>query len=404
MTHLLQILRLAFRACATLLGSNRAPAKLARCGGRLRAGYMAGLLAVGAASAQDLTVAQIGPFTGLPSPDAAEINAGAQALFDSVNATGGIGGRNIKLMKFDDGFTAPGFIAQFKVAMEAGPIALLSPIGSAAISKMMQDGLLDSTDVIVMNAIPGSEQFRNPGHPKLFHVRAGDRAQLERILGHAKVLSVNEMHVLHQDLPIGTGGLATVQDLAGRIGGMKVTSTGTKHDPEALTVAARDAAKVPISSSVIVIGTPKFCADAIAKWRSGGGRHQIYTLSYVPAGLLTKVVGEAGARGVGIAQTFPSPQGSKLKLQREFQQTMQQYAPNIKDYSYFHLEGYVSARVLVAGLRRAGARPTASTLRAALKDMGEISVGGFNVDFRKGNVGSSWVDIAVVSEGGRLRY
>jgi len=190
---------------------------------------MAGLLAVGAASAQDLTVAQIGPFTGLPSPDAAEINAGAQALFDSVNATGGIGGRNIKLMKFDDGFTAPGFIAQFKVAMEAGPIALLSPIGSAAISKMMQDGLLDSTDVIVMNAIPGSEQFRNPGHPKLFHVRAGDRAQLERILGHAKVLSVNEMHVLHQDLPIGTGGLATVQDLAGRIGGMKVTSTGTKH-------------------------------------------------------------------------------------------------------------------------------------------------------------------------------
>jgi len=116
------------------------------------------------------------------------------------------------------------------------------------------------------------------------------------------------------------------------------------------------------------------------------------------------VVGEAGARGVGIAQTFPSPQGSKLKLQREFQQTMQQYAPNIKDYSYFHLEGYVSARVLVAGLRRAGARPTASTLRAALKDMGEISVGGFNVDFRKGNVGSSWVDIAVVSEGGRLRY
>lgn len=370
----------------------------------LPAGCLGVMTAVSSASAQDLTVAQIGPFTGLPSPDAAEINAGAQAFFDSVNAAGGIGGRNIKLLKFDDGFTAPGFIAQFKAAMDAGPIALLSPIGSAALSKMMQDGLLDSTDVVVMNAIPGSEQFRNPGHPKLFHVRAGDRAQLERILGHAKVLSVNEMHVLHQDLPIGTGGLATVQDLAARMGGIKVTATGTKHDPEALTAAARDSAKVPISSSVIVIGTPKFCADAIARWRAAGGRHQVYTLSYVPAGLLTKVVGEAGARGVGIAQTFPAPQGSKLKLQRDFQQTMQQYAPGVKDYTHFHLEGYVSARVLVAGLRRAGPRPTASTLRTALRDMGEVSVGGFNVDFRKGNVGSSWVDIAVVSEGGKLRY
>ena len=137
---------------------------------------------------------------------------------------------------------------------------------------------------------------------------------------------------------------------------------------------------------------------------AAGGRHQVYTLSYVPAGLLTKVVGEAGARGVGIAQTFPAPQGSKLKLQRDFQQTMQQYAPGVKDYTHFHLEGYVSARVLVAGLRRAGPRPTASTLRTALRDMGEVSVGGFNVDFRKGNVGSSWVDIAVVSEGGKLRY
>lgn len=361
-------------------------------------------LAAAAVFGQELTVAQIGPFTGLPSPDAAEINAGAQAYFDSVNATGGIAGRAIKFVKFDDGFNAQGFVNQFRVAMEQNPVALLSPIGSAALSKMMQDGLLDAADVVVMNAIPGSEQFRSPGHPKLFHVRAGDRAQLERILGHVKVLSVSDVHVLHQDLPIGTGGLATVQDLATKIGGMKVSATATKHDPEALAVAARDATKVPISGSVIVIGTPKFCADAIAKWRSGGGRHQIYTLSYVPAGLLTKVVGEAGARGIGIAQTFPSPQGTKLKLQREFQQTMQQYAPNIKDYSYFHLEGYVSARVLVAGLRRAGTRPTASALRAALKDMGEISVGGFNVDFRKGNVGSTWVDIAVVSEGGRLRY
>lgn len=76
----------------------------------LPAGCLGVMTAVSSASAQDLTVAQIGPFTGLPSPDATEINAGAQAFFDSVNAAGGIGGRNIKLLKFDDGFTAPGFI------------------------------------------------------------------------------------------------------------------------------------------------------------------------------------------------------------------------------------------------------------------------------------------------------
>ena len=283
----------------------------------LPAGCLGVMTAVSSASAQDLTVAQIGPFTGLASPDAAEINAGAQAFFDSVNAAGGIGGRNIKLLKFDDGFTAPGFIAQFKVAMDAGPIALLSPIGSAALSKMMQDGLLDSTDVVVMNAIPGSEQFRNPGHPKLFHVRAGDRAQLERILGHAKVLSVNEMHVLHQDLPIGTGGLATVQDLAARMGGIKVTATGTKHDPEALTAAARDSAKVPISSGVIVIGTPKFCADAIARWRCGWPPSGVH--AFVRAGW----VADQGGRGGWCARCWhradlPGAAGQQAKAAARF--------------------------------------------------------------------------------------
>ena len=119
------------------------------------------------------------PFTGLPSPDAAEINAGAQALLIGQSRLAALVAATSGRAKFDDGFTAPGFIAQFKVAMEAGPIALLSPIGSAAISKMMQDGLLDSTDVIVMNAILVRSSFATLATPSSFiGVRAGDRAQL----------------------------------------------------------------------------------------------------------------------------------------------------------------------------------------------------------------------------------
>ena len=38
--------------------------------------------------------------------------------------------------------------------------------------------------------IPGAEALRNPGHPRLFHVRAGDRAQIEKLLQNAAAVSV----------------------------------------------------------------------------------------------------------------------------------------------------------------------------------------------------------------------
>ena len=66
--------------------------------------------------------------------------------------------------------------------MQRKPVALLNPVGSAALKRMLDDKMLDQTDVIVLNAIPGAEALRNPGHPKLFHIRAGDRQQIEKIV------------------------------------------------------------------------------------------------------------------------------------------------------------------------------------------------------------------------------
>jgi len=43
-------------------------------------------------------------------------------------------------------------------------------------------------------------------------------------------------------------------------------------------------------------------------------------------------------------------------------------------------------------------------LAASLHSMGELDLGGFRVDFSRGNVGSRFVDIGVVNADGRLIY
>lgn len=354
-----------------------------------------------AAAAQEISVGQIGPFTVLPSPDAHDVNKGAQAYFNDTNANGGIRGRRISFFKLDDKFNGDEFARQLELAAQQKPIALLTPIGSAGMNNAIKNNLFDKYDFIVMNAVPGADIFRNPGHPRLFHIRASDGQQIEKILRNASAVGVKKVQVLHQDLPIGIAGLAAARK-AGQANGQNVNGTQSKDEPAQLSAAALEVFKAS-PEGVLVIGAPKFMADSVAQLRKAGFTGSVFALSYVPPSLLVKLAGE-GARGVGIAKTYPNPMSPVLPLAREFQASMAKHYADLKTYSDFHFEGYISAKMLVEGMKRTGSKLTADGLARSLKTMGRTDLGGFSVDFSKGNAGSNFVDIAVISSEGTLRY
>jgi branched-chain amino acid transport system substrate-binding protein len=365
-----------------------------------------GLTATGAGA--EIVVGQIGPFTGLPSPDATEINEGAQAYFDQVNREGGVSGNKISFFKLDDQFKPDVFKAQFAVAMQRKPVALISPVGSGIVGSgivgaMLKDKLLADANIVVINAIAGAALFRNPGDPKLFHIRASDPDQYKRILEHGRTLGITQIQMLYQDLPIGKSGLEVVSKIAPDYGYTKFGGVESKHDEAALVVAAK-AVNATESQSVLVVGSPKFMADAIKQLRLAGYKRAVMALSYLSAPLLVNVVGVDMARGVGIVQTYPNPQGRNLPLHQDFQKTMSTFAPNVKSLRAFHLEGYIAARVLVDALKRAKGNYSAEGLTAALRGAGEMNYGGFRVDFSKGNSGGNWTDMSVVDVSGLLRY
>ena len=361
-------------------------------------------LTCGQVAAQDIVLGQVGPFTVLPVPDAPEINQGIQAFVKQANAAGGMHGRKFTFFELDDRYSAAGFIEQFDKAAQRKPVALLSPIGSAALTAMLKEHLLDKADMVVVNAIPGAESIRTPGHPRLFHIRAGDKQQIEKIVTHARTLGTSRMSVLYQDLPIGTSGWAVAEEAAKDAGGLDLKGVKSKTDPASLAAAAQELSQQD-PQAVLVVGAPRFMADGVAALRKAGMSQLVFVLSYVPPGLLVKLAGAQGARGVGIAQTFPNPNGITLPVQREFHAAMKAAFPQVKSYSSFHFEGYLSGRVVAEALKRSKDRDiTPATLERALRSAGEMDFGGFRVDFSKSNVGSRWVDIGVVTQDGRLRY
>ena len=73
--------------------------------------------------------------------------------------------------------------------------------------------------------------------------------------------------------------------------------------------------------------------------------------------------------------------------------------------NYTSLEGYVAARVLVEGLRRAGVKLTPGRLVAALEEMRRVDLGGYEISFSaRSHDGSRFVDSAVIGADGALKF
>jgi branched-chain amino acid transport system substrate-binding protein len=63
------------------------------------------------------------------------------------------------------------------------------------------------------------------------------------------------------------------------------------------------------------------------------------------------------SHGMVFSQVVPSPWQRKTAITREYQEELEHHLPG-QAFSYGSLEGYITAKALVAALRTAGPKPT----------------------------------------------
>jgi len=342
----------------------------------------------GRANEEDIVVGQIGPFSGTALPDAQNLRDGIQAAFAQTNAAGGVNGRPLRLLTLDDGNTVEGFLRQFAQAMQRRPVALLGPVGSQPIARMLDDKLLDQGDVVVLNALSGAESLRAPGHPRLFHIHAGERQQIERLLLHAKGQRIGHLAVLHLETHTGRSSLAVAHSVAQTLG-LRLAAFSIAMESAQLQASAERAAASQLQG-VLVLGGSHFAADCMPALRQANPDQWLYAMGPVPP-LPPQRNGQGRDRRIVLAQVCPAPNGNDLVLQRAFQRAMQDSGMG-GPYNALQCEGYISARVLVEGLRGSQDLRSAALSRA-LRTMGPCDLGGYHIHFARDNVGSSLVHI-----------
>lgn len=376
---------------------------LLRTPARAAAALLALLPALGLAA--ELAVAHVGPFSGPLAENGEQNWIGAKACIDRVNAEGGVNGHRIRLLREDDRYDAAETQRLIEeVAQRDKPVAFINLLGSVNVTRLIEQQTFERLGIPAIGVTPGAEALRKPGSSHIFHLQAGDRQQIDKILSHLATLGLTRLAVAYQDIPFGKSGLGFVRELASKY---RIELKAEVPVPAAANDATAAAAALQRAQAQVylLILAPNSAAAAVRDVRKNGDKTSIYSLSYANHEGLIKRAGLEESVGVALAQVLPNATTPNTGLARDYLADLRKYAPPGTQPSLLSLVGCLAARVTVEAVRRSGPNPTPATVLASLRTMRNLELGGYTVDFAQGpSSGSSYVDISVIDRNGRLRY
>jgi ABC-type branched-subunit amino acid transport system substrate-binding protein len=368
------------------------------------AGLVLALAAAQVAGAQDgvseksVVVGQSAAFSGPAAQLGIQMRAGAKLWIDHVNASGGVHGRQVELRSRDDKYEANlaaentrRFITEDRV------FALFAYVGTPT----SQASLPIFTEARVPFVAPftGAELLRAPFNRYIFNVRASYYDETEAIVEHLTRIGARRIAVFYQSDAYGQAGLdGTTRALAKR--SLKVHSAGTVARNTADVAESVKTINASQPDAVVMITAYGATAEFVRQMKKAGSLASYYTVSFVGSKALADALGNDG-HGVTISQVVPFPWSPLTPIVKEYLDLARR-AGNV-EINFSSLEGFIAAKVLTEGLRRAGRDLTRERFVAALESIGNLDLGGFGISFSATNHSASrFVDLAMIGREGKF--
>ena len=364
---------------------------------RALASLLAMALASGAALAQGVSESQIvlGQSVALTGPAqelGKDMQVGASLYFNQVNARGGVNGRRIVLKTLDDGYEPPRAVENTKKLINDERVfALFGYVGTPTSAAVLP--IFTEARVPYVGAFTGAELLRSPFNRYIFNVRASYFDETEAIVQHLTAMSVNKIAVFYQNDAYGLAGLTGVERALARRN-LQVAAKGTvERNTVEVSKAVAEMSKAN-AQAIVMISAYKSCAAFIKEMKKAGSNPTFWNVSFVGSKALAKELDREG-RGIQISQVVPFPWDSSIPVVKEYRALLDAAKG---EPGFGTLEGFIAAKVMVEGLRRAGKNLTRDSFIKAMESLDPYDAGGFKVSYGPDNHnGSKFVDLTIIS-------
>ncbi|WP_243544741.1 ABC transporter substrate-binding protein [Pseudodesulfovibrio tunisiensis] len=302
---------------------------------------------------------------------------GAMACIRSVNESGGVHGRRLTVLAEDDFYDPPQCLANTqRFIIENDVFALFCYVGTPTTVKILP--LLEEAKIPLVGVFTGANALREPFNPYIINIRASYYQETQAAVRHlVKDLGLRRIAVFYQFDAYGFDGLVgtelALKEFRMEPVGRGSYVRGTRNVTDGLERIIRSRAE-----AVVMVGTYGACAQFIRSAEDRGFNPIFYNVSFVGAEELARRLGPEYHARVIMSQVVPPPpedgRGGPGDAAAEYVRLLGKYYPEDPP-SFVGLEGFLNARILVEGLRKAGPDLTRPGFIRAIRSIRKYSLG-----------------------------
>jgi branched-chain amino acid transport system substrate-binding protein len=326
------------------------------------------------ASDTEIAIGNIMPYSG-PASAYGVIGKTEEAYFNKINAEGGINGRKIKFVTYDDAYSPPKAVEQVRKLVESDEVLLVfNPLGTPSNSAIQK--YLNAKKVPQLFVATGATKWNDP---KDFPWTMGWQPSYQSEAHiYAKYLMKEKpdakIALLYQNDDFGKDYLKGLKDALGAKTSMIISEESYETSEPSI-----DGHIVKLKASgadtFISITTPKFAAQAIKKLAEVDW-HPLHIVSNVSAsvGGVIKPAGFENAQGIlsaAYAKDGADPQWDNDPGMKKFFEFLAKYYPDGNKLDGSVVYGYGAAQTMVKVLQMCGddlTRANVMKQAASLKD------------------------------------
>ena len=341
---------------------------------------------------------QSAAFKGPAAALGSGMRAGILAAFKEANDRGGIHGRRLELISYNDGYEPEIAITNTMRLIEEDQVfALVGEVGTPT-SKAVQP-IASEYGVPFLGPFTGAAFLRNPRLENVINVRASYNQETEAWVKHlTEDLNFSRIAILYQDDSFGRAGLTGVQAaLAKRQ--LNLVAEGTYKRNTTAVKRALLAIRKSDPEAVVIVGAYKPSATFIKLSRSIGLDPVFINISFVGSKALSEELGPDG-KGVVVTQVVPSAEDLSIPLVADYRKALEALDRELEP-GFVSLEGYLVGRLVVRALEELKGDLTRDRLLDTIRSVGQFDLGGVELSFGSDdNQGMDHVFLTVIRADG----
>ncbi|MFK5882019.1 MAG: ABC transporter substrate-binding protein [Sulfurospirillum sp.] len=319
------------------------------------------------------------PLSGINQNLGSEVVIGSNIYFNYINSKGGIYGKKIDFIYYDDKYEPE--ITQTNISRlikKNRVFALFDFVGTPTVKRVMP--IIKKSGIPFISPYTGASFLRNPNIKNIVNFRSSYKEEIDALVGYlVKNKKLRRFSIFYQNDDYGKEGYIALFD-ALKKRGLRLQSEGTyKRNTLFIKQAIYDI-KSNKPQAIILVGAYKPTARFIKKARLSSLKNVIFCpISFVNADALMNELKNDG-KNIIFSQVVPS-YNENTKTTKEYIEMLNLYFPGHKP-TLASFEAFLAAKVVVKALKNLGGDINRRDFLYQIKHLEPNTLGSIKIHYK----------------------